>query len=212
MNALIKNLLGLIKTNRLIIIAFFALIIYYELRTNRSCFCENRKIFLEDCKLSNTDRKGNRFIEKSKSFMDENYLFDLSAKITSLERFGDEFQNFILSIISRKSQNNKLKLNEEEVINMEDLNKYLFKLNINYKFKQKVIDIFFSVFTLELKSLSSHISEWREEQLNLISKQIQQNLTSIQSPLKEECREKKKIYSAGNKLSNSRKFLISQEF
>ncbi len=73
--------------------------------------------------------------------MDENYLFDLSAKITSLERFGDEFQNFILSIISRKNQNKTLQLNEE-VINMEDLNKYLFKLNINYKFKQKVIDIF----------------------------------------------------------------------
>ncbi len=115
MNALNKNLLGLI------IIAFSALIIYH------------------DCKLSNTDRKGN-------SFMDENYLFDLSAKITSLERFGDEFQNFILSIISRKNQNKTLQLNEEEVINMEDLNKYLFKLNINYKFKQKVIDIFFSVY------------------------------------------------------------------
>jgi hypothetical protein len=119
MSALNKNLLGLI------IIAFSALIIYH------------------DCKLSNTDRKGNRFIEKSNSFMDENYLFDLSAKITSLERFGDEFQNFILSIISRKTQNKTLQLNEEEVINMEDLNKYLFKLNINYKFKQKVIDIFF---------------------------------------------------------------------
>ncbi len=108
----------------------------------------------------------------------------MSAKITSLERVGDEFQNFILSIISRKNQNNKLELNEEEVINMEDLNKYLFKLNINYKFKQKVIDIFYSVFMLELKSLSSHICEWREEQLNLISKQIQQNLKPIQSQLK----------------------------
>jgi hypothetical protein len=47
---------------------------------------------------------------------------------------------------------------------------------------------------LELKSLSSHISEWREEQLNLISKQIQQNLRSIQSPLKEKCEKIKKIY------------------
>ena len=159
---MIRKFLGFIETNRIIIIAFFALIIYYELRTYRSCFCENRKIFLEDCKLSNTDRKANRFIEKSNSFMDENYLFDLSAKITSLERFGDEFQNFILSIISRKTQNKTLELNEEEVINMEDLNKYLFKSNINYKLKQKVIDIFFSVFMLELKSLSSHVSEWRE--------------------------------------------------
>jgi hypothetical protein len=47
---------------------------------------------------------------------------------------------------------------------------------------------------LELKSLSSHISEWRREQLNLISKQIQQNLRSIQSPLKEKCENMKKIY------------------
>jgi hypothetical protein len=46
----------------------------------------------------------------------------------------------------------------------------------------------------ELKSLSSHISKWREEQLNLISKQIQQNLRSIQSPLKEECEKINKIY------------------
>ncbi len=112
------------------------MIIYYELRLYRSCFCENKKVFLNDYILTNTDRKSNRFIEKSKSFMDENYLFDLSAKITSLERFGDEFQNFILSIISRKHQNKTLELNEEEVINMEDLNKYLFKLNINCKFKQ----------------------------------------------------------------------------
>ncbi len=102
----------------------------------------------------------------------------MSAKITGLERFGDEFLNFILSIISRKNQNKTLQLNEEEVIIMEDLNKYLFKSNINYKFKQKVIDIFFSVFMLELKSLSSHICEWREEQLKLISKQIKRNLVT----------------------------------
>ncbi len=47
---------------------------------------------------------------------------------------------------------------------------------------------------LELKSLSSHISKWREEQLNLISKQIQQNIRSIQSPLKEKCEKIKKIH------------------
>jgi hypothetical protein len=47
---------------------------------------------------------------------------------------------------------------------------------------------------LELKSLSSHISEWREEQLNLISKQIQQNLRSIQSPLRKKCEKQKKIH------------------
>jgi hypothetical protein len=120
MNALIRRFLRFITTNRLKIIAFSVLIIYYELRSYRSCFCE-------DCKLSNTHRKENLSIEKTNTSIDQNYLFDLSAKITSLERVGDEFQNFILSIISRKNQNNKLELNEEEVINMEDLNKYLFK-------------------------------------------------------------------------------------
>jgi hypothetical protein len=46
----------------------------------------------------------------------------------------------------------------------------------------------------ELQSLSSHISEWRSQQLNLISKQIQQNLRSIQSPLKEKCKKMKKFH------------------
>jgi hypothetical protein len=126
MSTSIRKLLRFIATNRLIIIAFSVLIIYYELRLYRSCFCENKKVFLENRKFSNTDRKKNLSIEKTNTFIDQNYLFDLSAKITSLERFGDEFQNFMLSIISRKNQNNKLELNEEEVIIMEDLNKYLF--------------------------------------------------------------------------------------
>jgi hypothetical protein len=124
MNVLIKKLLGFTATNRLIIIAFFVLIIYYEFISFRNCFCENKKLFLENSKFLNTHRKENISIEKSKSFMDQNYLFDLSAKITSLERVGDEFQNFILSIISRKNRNKTLELNEEEVTIMEDLNKY----------------------------------------------------------------------------------------
>jgi hypothetical protein len=78
------------------------LIIYYELISFRNCFCENKKVFSNDCNLTNTDRKENLSIEKSKSFIDQNYSFDLSAKITRLERVIDEFQNFILSIISRK--------------------------------------------------------------------------------------------------------------
>ena len=120
MSTLIRKLLRFIATYQLIIIAFSVLIIYYELKLYRSCFCE-------DCKLSNTDRKENLPIEKTNTSIDENYLFNLSAKIISLERVGDEFQNFILSIISRKDHNNEVELNEEEVINMYDLNKYLFK-------------------------------------------------------------------------------------
>ncbi len=113
----IRKLLRFIATHRLIIIAFYVLIIYYESRLNRSCFC----------KFSNTNRKENLSIEKTNTSIDQNYLFGFSAKITSMERVSDEFQNFILSIISRKDHNNKVELNEEEVINMEDLNKYLIK-------------------------------------------------------------------------------------
>jgi hypothetical protein len=142
MNAAIRKLLRFIATNRLIIIAFSALIIYYELKSYRNCFCENKKVFLESCEFSNNHIKENLSNKKSKTFIHQNYLLELSAKITSLERFGDEFQNFILSIISRKNQNKKLELNEEEVIIMEDLNKYSFELNINYNFKQKFTDIF----------------------------------------------------------------------
>jgi hypothetical protein len=139
-------LLEFTATNRLIVIAFCALIVYYELISYRNCFCEKKIIYLENCKFSNNHRKENISIEKSKTFIDQNYLFNLSAKITSLERVGDEFQNFILSIVSRKNQNKKLELNEEEVITMEDLNKYSFELNINYNFKQKITDIFFKVY------------------------------------------------------------------
>ncbi len=59
---------------------------------------------------------------------------------------------------------------------------------------KKLLIFFSSVFMSELQSLSSHISEWRSQQLNLISKQIQQNLRSIQSPLKEKCKKMKKMY------------------
>ncbi len=59
---------------------------------------------------------------------------------------------------------------------------------------------------LEIESLSSHISEWRSEQLSLISKQIQQNLRSIQSPLKEKCGKMKKIYLDLNEYGSGAQF------
>jgi hypothetical protein len=68
---------------------------------------------------------------------------------------------------------------------------------------------------LELKSLSSYICEWREEQLNLISKQIQQTISSIQSPPKEECEITKKIhcdlgqYGMGSQISRFMMCLIN---
>ena len=127
MNTLVRKSHGFTKTDLLIIIALFAIVFYYELKLYRNCVCENKKVFVENYKFANTHKKGNIFIQKSESFIDDSYLFDLSAKITSLERVGDELQNFMLSIVSKKTQNNKLALNKEEVITMEDLNKYLFK-------------------------------------------------------------------------------------
>jgi hypothetical protein len=51
-----------------------------------------------------------------------------------------------------------------------------------------------SLFCIELESLSSQFSDWREEQLKSISKRIQQNIEQIQSPLKENCENTNKLY------------------
>jgi hypothetical protein len=47
---------------------------------------------------------------------------------------------------------------------------------------------------IELESLSSQFSEWSEEQLKSISKQIQKNIEQIQSPSKEKCENMDKLY------------------
>jgi hypothetical protein len=44
----------------------------------------------------------------------------------------------------------------------------------------------------------SHFSEWRDEQLKSISKQIQQNIEQIQSPPKEKCENADKLYCQVN--------------
>jgi hypothetical protein len=51
-----------------------------------------------------------------------------------------------------------------------------------------------SLFCIELESLSSQFSEWREEQLKSISEQIQKNIEQIQSPPKEKCENANKLY------------------
>jgi hypothetical protein len=51
-----------------------------------------------------------------------------------------------------------------------------------------------SLFFIELESLLSHFSEWREEQLKSISKRIQQNIEQIQSPPEEKCENVNKLY------------------
>jgi hypothetical protein len=51
-----------------------------------------------------------------------------------------------------------------------------------------------SLFEIELQSLSSQFSEWRQQQLKSISKQIQQNIEQIQSPPKQKCEDTNKLY------------------
>jgi hypothetical protein len=51
-----------------------------------------------------------------------------------------------------------------------------------------------SLFEIELQSLSSQFSEWRQQQLKSISKQIQQNIEQIQSPPKQKCENTNKLY------------------
>jgi len=45
-----------------------------------------------------------------------------------------------------------------------------------------------------MNSLLSVNCEWRQQQLNIISKQIQKNIESIQSPPKEKCQNIRKLY------------------
>ncbi len=86
MNDVIRQLFRFIATNRLIIIAFSALIIYYELKSYRNCFCENKKVFLESCEFSNNHIKENLSNKKSKTENAEINSFVLSVqKLFSIE-------------------------------------------------------------------------------------------------------------------------------
>jgi hypothetical protein len=51
-----------------------------------------------------------------------------------------------------------------------------------------------SVLILELQSLASHISEWREKQLDLISERIERSINSTQLTDKEKCENARKFH------------------
>jgi hypothetical protein len=86
---------------------FLVLIIYYEIKLYNNSFCENKTVIVENLKFFGNDQ----------------FLLLLNDKINGFLRFGDEFQNFILSVISRKNQNNQIILEENEIEFLEDLNK-----------------------------------------------------------------------------------------
>jgi hypothetical protein len=54
-------------------------------------------------------------------------------------------------------------------------------------------EIYFSVFSLEIQSFSSHLNKWREEQLSHVSELIQQKIQSIQTPPEKKCEDANKI-------------------
>jgi hypothetical protein len=55
--------------------------------------------------------------------VNDQFLLQLNNKINGFLRFGYEYQNFILSLISQKNQNNQIILEENEIEFLEDLNK-----------------------------------------------------------------------------------------
>ncbi len=82
------------------------LIIYYEIKLYSKPFFENKTVI----------------VEHSKFIANDELLLQLNNKINGFMRFGDEFKNFILYVISRKTQN-KIILEEKEIQILEELNK-----------------------------------------------------------------------------------------
>jgi hypothetical protein len=61
---------------------------------------------------------------KNEGFLGNEFLFGFSDKMNKLLRFGDEYQNFILSLLYHKNKNNTILLNSQDIDIIEDLNKY----------------------------------------------------------------------------------------
>jgi hypothetical protein len=61
-------------------------------------------------------------VNHSKIYGNDELLLELNNKMNGFVRFGDEFKNFILYVISRKTQN-KIILEEKEIEILEELNK-----------------------------------------------------------------------------------------
>jgi hypothetical protein len=89
-----------------IIFAFLFLIIYYEIKLYSKSFCHNKTVIVNHSNINGNDE----------------LLLQLNDKINGFMRFGDEFKNFILYVISRKTQN-KIILEQKEIEILEELNK-----------------------------------------------------------------------------------------
>jgi hypothetical protein len=83
------------------------LIIYYEMKLYSKSFYENKTVI----------------VRHSNIFGNHQFLLQLNNQINSFLRFGHEYQNFILFVISRRTQNKNFILEEKEIHILEELNK-----------------------------------------------------------------------------------------
>jgi hypothetical protein len=90
-----------------ILILIVIIVAYYEIKLYRNSFCEK-----------------NSLLKSSKFPLNDDFLFGLSNKMNNLLRFGDEYQNFILSLIYHKTKNKTLLLDSQDIEIIEDMNKY----------------------------------------------------------------------------------------
>jgi hypothetical protein len=89
------------------LILIVTLVVYYEIKLYENSFCEKNISVTNDTKFFGSDE----------------FVFKLSDKINKFLRFGDEYQNFILSLIYHKTKNNKLLLDGQDIDIIEDMNK-----------------------------------------------------------------------------------------
>jgi hypothetical protein len=100
------NLIFFVKKNK-IILGLLILIVYYEIKLYNISICQNKTLIVEHLNF----------------FGNDEFLLELNNKINSFLRFGDEYQNFILSLISRRTQFKNIILEEREIDILEELNK-----------------------------------------------------------------------------------------
>jgi hypothetical protein len=93
-----------------IILGFFILIVYYEIKlyniSNCENICENKTLI----------------VEHRNFFGNDQFLLQLNNQINDFVRFGHEFKSFILYVISTKTQN-QIILHEKQIESLQELNK-----------------------------------------------------------------------------------------
>jgi hypothetical protein len=87
-----------------IILGFFILIVYYEIKLYNISIRQNETLIVEDPKFLRNDQ----------------FFLQLNNQINGFMRFGHEFKNFILYVISTKTQN-QIILDEKQIESLQQL-------------------------------------------------------------------------------------------